>query len=537
MSEEALASGRGQGGRRLVEDDERASAAERLRDLDQLPLARRAGRSTSVPGGTSSPTSPRRLRACATRSRGAVHEGPAPGQGVEEQVLGDAEVREEVQLLVDERDPARRRPRTARGRVGLAREAHRACVRRQHAAEHVHERRLARAVLADQAEHAARAEGELTPSSTRHAEEGLLDPDELEERGAGRGRAHRPTQPLAQRVEHGGGEDHAALHHQDREARQAEQVQAVVDERDEEDAEDGPRTFPRPPNRLVPPITAAADHVEEDALAEHGRARLEARRVEDGGDGRAQAAGRVGEDEHPLDRHAGDPRGPRVAADRVEPAAEDGPAQQQVRRRARAAPRRGGTGGPARAVPPRARKPAGRPEMPCERVSQIAKPLANVITASVARNGGMRRRGDRDAVDEPDREPDGEHGRDRRAARGLPARTPPLSVITRAPATLASAIIAVTDRSIPPVTRTRVWPSATARSGRRLEKTLPRLAGEAKPGTSGASGEEVGDAQRAAMPQSPRKPRRPSHAAPAFFPRDLRSPHAAAPSRPCCPGG
>ena len=123
--------------------------------------------------------------------------------------------------------------------------------------------------------------------------------------------------------------------------------------------------------------------------------------------------------------------------------------------------------------------------MPCDRVHTIARPLENVITASVARNGGMRRRATARPLARPMARPTASMAAMPAAA--LPGKTPPLSVITFAPATLASAIVAVTERSIPPATRTSVWPSDTARRGRKLDSTLPRLPAERNPGTNGAS--------------------------------------------------
>jgi hypothetical protein len=130
-------------------------------------------------------------------------------------------------------------------------------------------------------------------------------------------------------------------------------------------------------------------------------------------------------------------------------------------------------------------KRAGRPEIPREPVDQIATPLAKVMTASVARKGGMRSRATARPFTTPVASPIASIART--PAVVLPGRTPPCELITRAPATLASEITAVTERSIPPVRRTIVWPSETARSGRKLDKTLPRFSGEARPGTTGDS--------------------------------------------------
>ena len=128
-------------------------------------------------------------------------------------------------------------------------------------------------------------------------------------------------------------------------------------------------------------------------------------------------------------------------------------------------------------------KDAGRPAMPCDCVDQMARPLAKVMTASVARKGGMRRRATATPFTRPTATPTASMAR--APATALPGTSPPASVITRAPATLARATTAVTERSMPPVRRTRVWPRATARRGRTFESTFARLGPETRPGTNG----------------------------------------------------
>ena len=64
--------------------------------------------------------------------------------------------------------------------------------------------------------------------------------------------------------------------------------------------------------------------------------------------------------------------------------------------------------------------------MPCDCVDQMARPLAKVMTASVTRKGGMRRRATATPFTRPTATPDREHGEGRRRPR-CPATSPPVS--------------------------------------------------------------------------------------------------------------
>src|SRR5581483_6154100 len=91
--------------------------------------------------------------------------GPRPSAGgaavlFQHEVLGDAQVREELYLLVDDRDEPRRLGRRQR-RVA---ERDRAAVRRVLARDDAHQRRLASAVRAGDAEHLAAARVERDPA-------------------------------------------------------------------------------------------------------------------------------------------------------------------------------------------------------------------------------------------------------------------------------------------------------------------------------------------------------------------------------------
>ncbi len=144
--------GRRERRRRLVHDEHPRVLDERARDLDNLLLPERkrpAGRArlerllqplehgAGLPLGTG----------------GIRQHAQVPGLPAREHVLGDAEMREQRQLLVDDGD--------ARGRGGPGGvESHRLAVEeepaaggRLHAREDAHERRLAGAVLADEDVH------------------------------------------------------------------------------------------------------------------------------------------------------------------------------------------------------------------------------------------------------------------------------------------------------------------------------------------------------------------------------------------------
>ena len=100
----------GQRRRRLVEDDQPGVDGQGPGDLDELPLA---GREV-LDGRVGVAMQVHDLEQFAGPSRGVAGrsiERAAPGEGGDEQVLGDGQVGEQVQLLVDERDPRDGRPR------------------------------------------------------------------------------------------------------------------------------------------------------------------------------------------------------------------------------------------------------------------------------------------------------------------------------------------------------------------------------------------------------------------------------------------
>ena len=161
-----------QAARRLVHDQHPRLGPERARDLDHLLLGDREtpGRPVEVEvlvpelrqrGGRAGP----RLRP------------PHPAQplrlGPQHDVLRHAQVRREAQLLVNHRDAVTLRVERVDRRVRLSVQLGRAGVRPQGAAEDVHQRALARAVLADHRVHLAHCDLERHPAQGEGRAEGL----------------------------------------------------------------------------------------------------------------------------------------------------------------------------------------------------------------------------------------------------------------------------------------------------------------------------------------------------------------------------
>ena len=117
---------------------------------------------TRASGSRSMPSRPRSSRAAATVARRSRSTPPISGSRPRKMLAATRQFRDEVQLLVDDRDP---------GRLGVADagEAHRlaadpdlALVVGVHAGEDLHQRRLAGAVLAHQRVHLAGRGGRRT---------------------------------------------------------------------------------------------------------------------------------------------------------------------------------------------------------------------------------------------------------------------------------------------------------------------------------------------------------------------------------------
>ncbi|MEZ5863168.1 MAG: hypothetical protein R3D25_03510 [Geminicoccaceae bacterium] len=180
--EELLGLASGERGGRLVEQDDAGVLAQRLGDLDELPLAlaepadrcrRRVVHVDHVEqlAGALADAAPIDQRQPAE----------APGEAADEDVLLDREVLEEVELLVDEGEAGLLGVARPGRPVGPAVEGDAAAIRLVDAAQDVHGRRLARAVLADEAEDLALAQGEAHAVQHLDAEEALREAVEAED--------------------------------------------------------------------------------------------------------------------------------------------------------------------------------------------------------------------------------------------------------------------------------------------------------------------------------------------------------------------
>ena len=186
--EQAVGLGQGEARRRLVHDDELGVERQRLDDLQHLALGdgqRRHGRA-----GREVAAEPLQQRRHAPVQGRPVDEAQRAGAGrlaADEDVGGRVEVVEEVELLVHEGDAGAERLGDRERGVLDAADRDRAGGGRHDAAQHLHQRRLAGAVLADQPHHLAGMHGEADALEGAHAGVGLLDGAEFEQRlGHGR---------------------------------------------------------------------------------------------------------------------------------------------------------------------------------------------------------------------------------------------------------------------------------------------------------------------------------------------------------------
>jgi len=158
---------------RLVEDEHPRLRDEPARDLDELALGQRQRADRPAQRHVEAEVGEHRARAA--RHLLAPHERPAARLAHREQVGQHVEVLEQAELLRDHRDAVAGRVRRARERDLAAVEAQRAGVRRDGAADHLHERRLARTVLAEQAVDRAGAHAQARAVERAHAAVGLRD--------------------------------------------------------------------------------------------------------------------------------------------------------------------------------------------------------------------------------------------------------------------------------------------------------------------------------------------------------------------------
>jgi hypothetical protein len=192
-AEERLDLGGRQRRRRLVEDQQAAVARERLGDLDELHLRdpevldQRRRRHLEL-------DELEELAGPAVQCP-AVDEPPAPRKRLDEEVLRDAEVRQERELLVHDPD-ARGQPVLRAGRgVRGPRHHHRPLVGQIHARDGLDEARLPGAVLAHERVDLARGDRPAHPVERDDPGKSLGDAGDLEDRRLvrrGHGGARRP---------------------------------------------------------------------------------------------------------------------------------------------------------------------------------------------------------------------------------------------------------------------------------------------------------------------------------------------------------
>ncbi len=173
-----------QRGRRLIHDQHASVERDRLRDLDDLLVGDREALGRTV--GIDAHAEPEEERLHLTAHRPAVDPAEASdGLPAHEDVLRDRQVGEERGLLVDDGDARLLRLGGRREVDVLAVEAELARVAAVEPGDDLHERGLARAVLADEGVDRAGIEAQAAGAQCDDGAERLDDPGQLEHRGCG----------------------------------------------------------------------------------------------------------------------------------------------------------------------------------------------------------------------------------------------------------------------------------------------------------------------------------------------------------------
>ncbi len=178
--------------RRLVHDQQPHLLRQRAGDRDDL-LGGGAEREHARVDRDRRVVEALHQRARLALHRGAIEQRAAAQLVAEEDRLVDAQVLDEVELLVDRRDAARERLGRLTGGQRLAVDEHLARRRLDHARDALDERRLAGAVRAEQAVDLAGAHVEVDAVERLRSRVVLREPADLEDRLRRDGRAHRAT--------------------------------------------------------------------------------------------------------------------------------------------------------------------------------------------------------------------------------------------------------------------------------------------------------------------------------------------------------
>ena len=169
--------------RRFVHDHDARVQRQGLGDLDQLALRER--QLLQAVGGVEVAAQALEQRPHARVQRLRVDQPERPVRqrlAADEDVGGDVQVLEQVEFLVHEGDARRHRLRHGQAAVLPDAGADHTGVGRDDAAQHLHQRRLARAVLADQADDLAHADGQADTVERHDAGVALADADQFEKR-------------------------------------------------------------------------------------------------------------------------------------------------------------------------------------------------------------------------------------------------------------------------------------------------------------------------------------------------------------------
>ena len=218
-------------------------------------------------------------------------------------------------------------------------------------------------------------------------------------------------------------------------------------------------TVPRPPNRLVPPMTTAVIVSRLAVGYAFGRRRRAAAERLPGGQAVQHAGQHVHRQQHPADVDAGALGRQVVVADGVDVPAPGGPGEREVQGRTLISTTHHADGDLE--LTEQERRPwtgtsAGRPR-PARllRVQARRPPAATVSRPSVTMNGGSP---SRDTI-RPEMQP--EQPRRRRSRAAAPGSAGhPLSMATLAMTSVPSTMMAPLARSMPAVRMMIVWPSA-----------------------------------------------------------------------------